>query len=127
MALLAYEPEAQRTSTYLASSLKTNPAFVRKLVSPLVDAGLIESARGKGGGLRLGKPAAAISLQAIYVASVADKSLVCLPQKRPKASCHVSCSMGEVLGGIVAGIEEVTLRYLASKSLADVVQSVRDD
>ena len=125
MALLAYEPETQRTSADLASSLKTNPAFVRKLVSPLVDAGLIESSRGKGGGLRLGKPPEAISLQAIYLASVQDKQLVCLPQKRPKASCPVSCSMGNVLGGIVEGVEQATLGYLASRSLADVLQALR--
>src|ERR1044072_3514709 len=108
MTLLAYRTGVSVSSTDLAKSLKTNPTFVRRLVGRLVEAGLIQSSRGKGGGIALGRPARDITLKDIYVASLHDKSLVCLPKKTPKMSCPVSCSMGRVLSQIVEGIEITT-------------------
>lgn len=125
MALLAYQPDTLLSSTDLARSLKTHPAFVRKLVGHLVDGGLVQSARGKGGGLALARPAKDISLKDIYVAAVQDKPLVCLPGKAPKRSCPVSCSMANILSEIVVGIEEATHRYLAKTSLQDIVSSIK--
>ena len=78
MALLAYRPDTRLRSTDLAKSLKTHPAFARKLVGRLVDGGLIRSARGKGGGLRLARPAKDISLKDIYLAALQDKPLLCI-------------------------------------------------
>jgi Rrf2 family protein len=123
MTLLAYRPDALLSSTDVAKSLKTHPAFVRKLVGPLVDGGLIQSTRGKGGGLALARSAKDISLKDIYIAALHDKPLVCLPKKAPKLSCPVSCSMADVLSKIVDGIEASTQRYLAKTNLEAIVRS----
>jgi Rrf2 family protein len=125
MTLLAYRPETLLSSTDVAKSLKTNPAFVRKLVGRLVDGGLIQSARGKGGGLTLARSAKHISLKDIYIASLHDKQLVCLPKKAPKLSCPVSCSMAKVLSKIVEGIEASTQGFLAKTSLEKIVRMVK--
>ena len=125
MALLAYRPDTRLRSTDLAKSLKTHPAFARKLVGRLVDGGLIRSARGKGGGLRLARPAKDISLKDIYLAALQDKPLLCLPTKSPKHSCPVACSMADVLATIVDDIEGATQGLLAKTSLEKIVRLVK--
>lgn len=60
--LAALEPETQ-VSIAEISKLRLLPvAFVRRLVGSLVKAGILLSARGSGGGIRLGRPASEISL-----------------------------------------------------------------
>jgi len=46
----------------LAEKMSIPYRFLRKIVSKLVNAGLLESRRGKGGGLVLSRPSSAISL-----------------------------------------------------------------
>jgi Rrf2 family protein len=125
MTLLAYQSDISLSSTDLAKSLKTNPTFVRRLVGRLVEGGLIQSSRGKGGGLTLARPPKDITLKEIYIASLQDKQLVCLPKKSPKMSCPVSRSMADVLSEIVNGIENSTQKYLAKTTLEDLVNSIR--
>jgi predicted transcriptional regulator len=55
LTLLASTPDEWLSSDYIASSLNSNPALVRKELSVLREAGLIESKEGKNGGSRLGK------------------------------------------------------------------------
>lgn len=125
MTYLAYQPDTSLSSIELARSLKTNPAFVRRLVRRLVEAGLIQSTRGKGGGITLARPAKEITLKDIYIASLQDKQLVCLPKKPPKISCPVSCSMSDVLAKIVHGIESSTLKYLEEITLQQILNSIK--
>ncbi len=124
MVTLAYHQGEMFNSEFLAEVLKTNPTFVRKLVSPLVEAGLVESFRGKGGGIKLARSPSDITLKDIYVAAVDDKSLVCNPKKPTTKACPVSCSMSDILCGIVDGIEGATKSYLAKMSLQDLLKKV---
>jgi Rrf2 family protein len=60
--LAALEPETQ-VSIAEISKLRLLPvAFVRRLAGSLVKAGVLRTARGSGGGIRLGRPASEISL-----------------------------------------------------------------
>ena len=62
------------TSDFVASSVKTNPVVIRKLMSKLKDAGLINIARGTGG-IELAKPAQTITLLDIYEAVEATQTI----------------------------------------------------
>ena len=66
------EGVAQLSSAQLASALGANPSLVRKLLSPLADAGLVRSSFGRDGGIRLGRPADAITLREIYSAVLGE-------------------------------------------------------
>ena len=60
---LAVLEEGTQVSIPEISRLRLLPvAFVRRLVGSLVKAGVLLTARGSGGGIRLGRPAAEISL-----------------------------------------------------------------
>ncbi len=123
MTSLAYNHPRLVSSEQLAVSIKTNSSFIRKLVVSLSAAGLVESVRGKAGGIRLAKRPQDITLDQVYRA-VAGSSLMAVPQKTPNRSCAISCGMGDVLGQISREVEETTLRHLAKKKLSDVLSQM---
>lgn len=124
MTVLAHHQPKLVTSDYLADGIKTNPSFIRKLVAALSAAGLIESVRGKMGGARLAKKPSEITLDQIYKA-VGDTPLVAVPDKTPKRSCTISCSMHDILGKLSDEIEDTTLRELKKRSLKDLLDQVK--
>ena len=66
---LAALPEDAQVSIAEISKLRLLPvALVRRLVGPLVKAGILRTSRGTGGGIRLGRAAAAISLLDVITA-----------------------------------------------------------
>lgn len=88
------------TSGDLARSVNTSPSFVRRILSKLSKAGLVETKTGKSGSCGLGKPANKISLLEIYRAVDAPKifSIHEYPvQKECPVSCHIYKSVEKVL------------------------------
>lgn len=124
MVTLAYHSDELMNSEGLAKILKTNPTFIRKLVTPLVEAELINSFRGKGGGIKIAKSPNHISLKDIYVAATDDKPLISSHKKPVVKACPVSCSMDSIFGDIVDGIENSTQTYLSNKYLSDLLKKV---
>lgn len=125
MLTLAYHQDELMNSEYLARVLKTNPTFIRKLVSKLAHSGLIISYRGKGGGIKMAQPPTKIALSDIYKAALEDKTLVS-PHKKPAVkACAVSCSMNEILCGIVQGIEDSTTSFLSHIYLSDLLKKIK--
>lgn len=124
MMSLAYHGEELMNSEQLAKSIKTNATFVRKLVSRLVEAGLVQSFRGKAGGIKLAKSPSDISLKDIYLASTCEKTLITCHKKPVNKNCPVSGCIEEVIGEIVDGIEETTKKYLLHKKLDQLMKKV---
>lgn len=124
MVSLAYHSDELMNSDQLARVVKTNATFIRKLVSRLVDAGLVESYRGKGGGIKISRSPDQISLKDIYLASLEEKPLLCTPKKPVTKACPVSCSMNDILCKVIDGMEVTTQNYLASMTLRDLLQQV---
>src|SRR5471030_1522834 len=62
---------AQRcTSAILATGLEANSSFIRKLMVPLTQHGIIVSTLGRTGSIHLGRPAEDITLRDIYWAVI---------------------------------------------------------
>jgi Rrf2 family protein len=124
MMTLAYHQNELLSSEALASTLKTNATFIRKLVSHLVSAGLIDSFRGKSGGIKLAKLPNQISLKDIYEASTETKKLLAVHQKPVLKHCPVSCCIEDVVQNIADDIEKTTKQYLSKKYLSDLMKKV---
>ncbi len=56
------EARTYRTSRSIAETLQAPPRYLSKTLGDLVAAGLLESTRGPGGGVRLARPAGAITI-----------------------------------------------------------------
>ncbi len=125
MMTLAFHGDELQNSETLAKVLKTNPTFIRKLVSNLVEAKLVVSFRGKGGGIKLAKDPSEINLNDLYIASTGEKALISLHKKPTMKACPVSRCIDGVLDDIVSGIERSTQGFLANKTLSDLMKKVK--
>src|SRR5260370_41250165 len=117
------EGVAQLSSTQLAGALGTNPSLVRKLLSPLANAGLVRSSFGRDGGIRLGRPAEAITLREIYSAVLGEKSLW-TPRSVPH-QCLVSSNVERYFVDLAAKADDAVLRTLEHMTLADSLAELR--
>lgn len=124
MMTVAHHQGELLTSEFLAQAMDTNPTFIRKMVARLVEADLLKSYRGKGGGIELARKAADISLDDIYIASTNEKKLINVHNKPVKKSCDVSCCIKSVLEELVDGIENSTQSYLSKKTLQSLMRKV---
>ncbi len=111
------------TSEYLANSIRTNPTVVRRLLAKMVEAGLLESFKGKAGGVRMAKSPKEISLKDIYKA-VSNKALINCRDNEPPKQCVVSCSMKNIFSEVAQGIENSSMSYLAKIKLSDLTAKV---
>ncbi|SEG38958.1 transcriptional regulator, BadM/Rrf2 family [Saccharopolyspora kobensis] len=112
------------SSAQLAETLDTNPSLVRKLLVPLVDAGLVVCAKGRAGGARLGRPAEEITLAEIYRCAIGDKPLwACSPGGAHV--CLVTANASEYFAALTAEAERAVLASLGDRTLADSVRELR--
>lgn len=123
MTVLSYHHGELITSEVIASSIRTNPTVIRRLLSKLVEAGLVESFKGKTGGVRLNCQRKDITLKDIYMA-VSGKPLLNNPDKEPLKQCAVSCAMKKIMCDVTSGLENHSMSYLAKIKLADLTQKV---
>ena len=109
-------------ATLLADATGLPLPTVQKVVSRLSAAGLIESARGTGGGFRLARPPAAISVADIVEACEGPIALTaCVEQGRHDCAvehaCRVRPHWPRVNEAVRAALAGVTLAALAGDPL----------
>jgi Rrf2 family protein len=121
---LALREGSPMTSAELASSINTNPAFLRMLLGKLRDAGLIEVALGKGGGASLAKPAAQLTLADVYHA-VERRPPARLHHGEPSRTCVVGRNILPVLQAVVLDVESAALNQLTGITVAKLADQVR--
>ena len=103
---------ARVSAAQLAEETGLPAATVQKLVSKLSAAGLLRSSRGAGGGLKLARPAAAISLADIVEAVEGPIALTaCVEQGRHDCGMEGTCAVrphwplvNEAMRGALAGV-----------------------
>lgn len=123
MTLLAAHSEELQTSEVLAGYIRTNPTVVRRLLAKMVEAKLVDSFKGKSGGVRLAKTPNQISLKDIYKA-VSEKNLLNCRDVETSKACKVSCSMKEIFEGVADGLENNSMAYLSKIKLSDILAKV---
>lgn len=108
------------SSAELARGLNANPALIRKLIRPLAEAGLVQTAMGKAGGARLAKPPKSITLKDIYVASIDREIAFC--RENINLKCPISSSMKHVFSNIAEGMEAALHSYLSQLTLDKILK-----
>jgi Rrf2 family protein len=126
LTLLAQTPDGPLTSEYIARSVNTNPVFIRRILGLLNKAGLVNSQPGVGGGWRLRRVPETITLLDIYRA-VDEGHLLSLHHRSPNPDCLVGRNIQGSLEVIFEQAERALEQVLATRTIAHVLQSVRQD
>ncbi|MGX5820579.1 Rrf2 family transcriptional regulator [Chitinophaga lutea] len=121
LSLLGSSPEEWMSSDFIAGSLNSNPAMVRKEISMLREAGLVESKEGKNGGARLAKPMADIRLSEIF-ALVKNDHIFGFSPNEPNPSCPVGARIKDGLDGLFTELDDAVARKLHGVSLAEFIK-----
>jgi Rrf2 family protein len=114
----SHDPRLLSTAT-IAKWVNTHPARARQIVALLVKAGLLDSSRGGGGGVRLAKKANSITLLDIYDV-VGETEMFQFSIDNPFSQWADHCSVHSVLQDMRTTIEEQTRREFRKIKLSDV-------
>lgn len=119
MLYLAQRPDATCTIGEIAAWYGVSKPHLVKVAHNLVKLGYVRSAQGKGGGLRLAKPAGQIEIAALVKHTEPDFHLVeCFDKERNTCRVTRSCKLKHVLHGATsaffASLAGHTLESIAS-------------
>ena len=124
LAVLAYKEGDRVSSSFLASSVNTNPVIIRRLLLALQRAKLVETRKGPGFGSRLNRSPARISLAEIYQAVECEVPFV-LPRKKANDGCPVGRGISSAMRDVFSSAQHALEQELAKTTLASFVQTVR--
>lgn len=120
-----FKEKYKTTSDFIAGSTNVNPVIVRKILSQLKSAGLVEVVRGSGGA-SIPKPLNEITFLDIYnaVESVNNGNLFHF-HENPSEQCPVGKNIHFVLDDKLEQIQNAMERELASITLEDVKKDLK--
>lgn len=103
----------------LADQVRAHAVFLRRLLGPLVRAGIVEAREGREGGYRLGRPAEQITLADVFRAIKAAGTPTLLAPDAPRGA-EVAPGLRLAFDEVVAAAEEQALQELERHTLADL-------
>ncbi len=124
LALLALDPDNTLTSEQIASSVRTNPVVIRRLMARLRQSRLVESRPGVSGGWRLCCGAAGITLRDVY-RSVEDHEVINI-HSHPNPNCPIGGHLSEVLSEVIQTAQNALEASLAEMTIADFTRRVME-
>jgi Rrf2 family protein len=108
----------------LAVSLQSNPGFIRRILSQLSKAGLLVTEKRKGGGSKLARDPAEITIGDIYLALGHNRIFKSF-EKKPFKECRVSCCIKSSLDSVYEDIEGAMLSRMKKITLEQVIKKMK--
>ncbi|PWW28908.1 DNA-binding IscR family transcriptional regulator [Cytobacillus oceanisediminis] len=124
LALIDLNKEGTSSSEFLASSVNTNPAVIRKLMGMLKKAGLVEVHPGIAGA-KVTKQLSEITLLDVYKAVnvVQDKELFSV-HDNPNPECPVGRNIQNTIEPLFTAAQLAMEKVLGNVTLEDVVKDI---
>ena len=117
---VAAHPERRATIAQIAQAFDISENHLTKVVHFLGKSGFLLNSRGRGGGLRLAKPADRINIgDVVLKAEGAPAPAECFERESNHCVMTVPCRLRGVLADAVRAFNEVLAQY----TLADLVQN----
>lgn len=113
------------TSEALATSLRSHPVVVRRIMAGLRERGFVESRKGHGGGWELSCDLSAVTVRDVYLA-LGSPTLLALTNRQDHPTCLVEQAVNEALDDAYVEAERVILSRLGEVTLAELRDSVED-
>jgi Rrf2 family nitric oxide-sensitive transcriptional repressor len=114
---LALAPERLASIAEIATAYDISESHMTKVVHALGQAGLVETLRGRGGGLRLARPAAEIGIGAVVRNMEPELALVECQAGHACAiggMCRLQTILDEAQNALLAVLDKYTLADIAS-------------
>ncbi|MGG3560050.1 Rrf2 family transcriptional regulator [Neobacillus rhizosphaerae] len=126
LSLIEYNKDGVSSSEFLAGSVNTNPAVIRKLMGMLKNAGLITVRPGVAGA-ELAKDLSEITLLDVYKAVnvVQDKELFSV-HDNPNPSCPVGRNIQNTIVPLFSAAQLALEKTLANVTIEDVVNGIKE-
>lgn len=126
LALIEINKDGINTSEYLAGSVNTNPAVIRKIMGMLKKAGLVEVHPGIAGA-RLAKNVSDITLLDVYKAVnvVQEKELFSVHES-PNPVCTVGRNIQDTIVPLFTFAQSALEKTLGNVTLEDVVKDINE-
>ena len=120
-----FKDEYKVTSDFLADSINVNPVVIRRILSQLRDAGLVQVKRGTGGAAAA-KPLKEITFLDVYraVECIEENTLFHFHENANPA-CPVGKNIHNILDDKLLRVQQAMERELASITLADVLEDLK--
>ena len=120
-----FKEDYKITSDFLASSINVNPVIIRRILSQLKDAGLIDVKRGTGGAAVI-KPLEEITFLDVYraVECIGENTLFHF-HENPDPNCPVGRNIHNILDEKLLRMQEAMERELQSITMADVMEDMK--
>ena len=120
----AFGKDYKITSDFLASSIGVNPVVIRKLLSQLKSAGLIDVARGTGGATAA-RPADQITFYDVYKAvDLLEEGELFHFHENPNPDCPVEKNIHSVLDGKLMIIQKRMEQEMKNYTISEVASEV---
>lgn len=113
------------SSTSIAGSVGTNPAFIRRIIGQLTEHHLVETRMGVNGGVILAKDAQDITLLDVHMAIHKDFDLFSLHQSTPNPNCICGANVGAIMDDVFGDIAEIVEQQLSEKTIRDISTKIR--
>ncbi|SEE57216.1 Rrf2 family transcriptional regulator [Jiangella alba] len=122
--LARWDGEGWQPSAKIADSLESNPVLVRRILGMLQAKGLVAAAEGSGGGWRLSRPAAEITLLDAYTAVEDGAAVLPTHAHPPSRSCAIGRHMQALLEEEFAAAQRAMEDRLARTTIADLHRQI---
>ncbi|HIS47212.1 MAG TPA: Rrf2 family transcriptional regulator [Candidatus Scybalocola faecigallinarum] len=121
----AFKEDYKITSDFLASSINVNPVIIRRILSQLKDAGIIEVKRGTGGAGVI-RPLNEITFLDVYhaVECIEENTLFHF-HENPNPNCPVGKNIHNILDDKLDRVQKAMERELEAITLADVMADMK--
>ncbi|WP_226035195.1 Rrf2 family transcriptional regulator [Aquibacillus saliphilus] len=126
LSLLEFNKDGVSSSEYLAGSVNTNPALIRKILGMLKKAGLIEVRPGIAGS-KLARSLSDITLLDVYKAVdvVQDNELFSV-HDNPNPKCIVGKNIQDTITPILSTAQIALEKVLGNVTIEDVVKDIEE-
>ena len=119
-----FKEDYKITSDFLASSINVNPVIIRRILSQLKEAGIIEVKRGTGGAA-ITKPLQDITfLDVYYAVECIEENTLFHFHENPNMNCPVGKNIQNILDDKLVRVQAAMERELKAITLADVIQDL---
>jgi Rrf2 family protein len=118
------ERDGPMTSETLARAMDTNPVVLRRIMAGLRDRGYVRSEKGHGGGWRLARDLAEVTLRDVYTA-IGCPPLLAIGNRTESPGCLVEQEVNAALGGAFRDAEAMLLSRLGEVTLASLSNVLR--